>query len=150
MFKYTWECWGQCLRHLPTAGVCEQRLGTSLRLLLTAGVSDQHLGMSSRLLPTACVCDQCLGVCTRHLPNTGVCDSGHATFWAESISKGTCTSPSYSAGKAEKWTYCPFFRDFRPVWASNRGLRTLGGQLKIVQKLKDLVFWPFLAKAKHL
>ena len=35
------------LRVLPTAGVCEQRLGASLGLLLTPGVlCDQHLGVS--------------------------------------------------------------------------------------------------------
>ena len=34
--------WVGVPRHLPTAGVCDQRLGASLRLLPTAGVCDQH------------------------------------------------------------------------------------------------------------
>ena len=44
MCKYPWDCWGSCLRLLPTAGVCDQRSGASLRLLLTAGVCEQRLG----------------------------------------------------------------------------------------------------------
>ena len=58
--RYPRECWGSCLRHLPTAGVCDQRLGVSHRLLLTAGVCEQHLGGYYRLLLTAGVCEQYL------------------------------------------------------------------------------------------
>ena len=42
-------------------------------------------------------------------------------------------------------------RDFKAVEASNRELRTRGGgALEIVQKVKDLVFWPFSAEVKHI
>ena len=58
MIRYPRECWGSCLRLLPTAGVCDQRSGASLRLLLTAGVCEQHLGGFLRLLLTAGVCEQ--------------------------------------------------------------------------------------------
>ena len=58
MCRYPRECWSSCLRHLPTAGVCDQGLGTSIRLLLTAGVCEQHLGGYLRLLLTAGVCEQ--------------------------------------------------------------------------------------------
>ena len=58
MCKYPRECWGSCLRLLPTAGVCDQRSGASLRLLLTAGVCEQLLGGFLRLLLTADVCEQ--------------------------------------------------------------------------------------------
>ena len=42
MCRYSGECWGSCLRHFPTASVCNQCLGVCLRLLPTAGVCDQH------------------------------------------------------------------------------------------------------------
>ena len=74
------------LRHLPTAGACEQRLrvnlyfssceqplGTYSRLLPTAGVWDQHINVSLRLLPTARVCNQHIGVSPRLLLTAGVC-----------------------------------------------------------------------------
>ena len=62
MIRYHRECRGPHPRLLPTAGVCEQRLGVSLRLLLTAGVCEQRLGTSLRLLPTAGVCEQRWGL----------------------------------------------------------------------------------------
>ena len=73
MCRYPRECWGSCLRHLPTAGVCDQRLGVSHRLLLTAGACEQRLGGYLRLLLTAGVCEQHLGGYLRLLLTTGVC-----------------------------------------------------------------------------
>ena len=67
MIKYVRECRSPHPRLLPTAGVCEQRLGESLRLLLTAGVCEQRLGMSLKHLLIA-------GVSSRLFPIAGVCD----------------------------------------------------------------------------
>ena len=52
---------GVSIRHLPTAGVCDQRVGASLSHLATEGVYDQRVGESLRHLPTAGVCDQLVG-----------------------------------------------------------------------------------------
>ena len=45
--------WGVTMRHLLTAGVCEQHFGASHGLLPTAGVCEHQLGKSLRLLLTA-------------------------------------------------------------------------------------------------
>ena len=63
MCAYFREYWCSRLRHLPTAGVCDQRLGASFRLLPTAGVWDQRLSATLRLLLIADVCEQHLGGC---------------------------------------------------------------------------------------
>ena len=59
---------------MPTAGVCDQRVGATVRLLPTAGVCDQHVGLFLRLLPTAGVCDQHIRVLLRLLPTAGLCN----------------------------------------------------------------------------
>ena len=74
MCKYPWECWGSCLRLLPTAGVCDQRSGASLRLLLTAGVCEQRLGGFLRPLLTAGVCKQRFSLVLRPLLTAGICN----------------------------------------------------------------------------
>ena len=74
MIRYPRECRGTHLRLLPTAGVCDQRVGVTPRLLPTAGVCDQHVGASLRPLPTAGVCEQRLCASLRLLPTAGVCD----------------------------------------------------------------------------
>ena len=51
--------------------------------------------------------------------------------------------------EVEKWAFWPFLRDFKAVEASNTDLMTWGA-LEIVQKVKDLVFWPFSAEIKHI
>ena len=44
-----------------------------------------------------------------------------------------------------------FLRNFKAVKGLNRVLRTSGGgELEIVQKVKDLVFWPLSAEMKHI
>ena len=50
------------LSNLPTAGVCDQRVGLYLSNLPTAGVCDQHVGLYLNNLPTTGVCDQHVGV----------------------------------------------------------------------------------------
>ena len=67
MIRYPRECRGTHLRLLPTAGVCDQRVGVTPRLLPTAGVCDQHVGASLRLLPTTGECDQLVGVSPHHM-----------------------------------------------------------------------------------
>ena len=93
IIRYPRECRDPHSRLLPTAGVCEQRLGAFLRLLLTAGEGDPRYGgtflrlwptagvgsprfdrISLRLLLTAGVCEQCLGAFLRLLLTAGVCD----------------------------------------------------------------------------
>ena len=64
---------GTSLRHLLTAGVCNQCLGTSLRHLPTAGVCDCHVAMFLRILPG--VCNQRVGMSLSNFPPTGVCSS---------------------------------------------------------------------------
>ena len=64
----------QSPRLLPTAGVCDQRVGATVRLLPTAGVCDQRVSTTIRLLPTAGVCDQHVGLFLRLLPTAGVCN----------------------------------------------------------------------------
>ena len=48
------------ISNLPTAGVCDQRIGVGPYLgnLPTAGICDQRVNMSISNLPTAGVCDQ--------------------------------------------------------------------------------------------
>ena len=55
--------WVGPFRHLPTAGVCDLRLGASLRHLLSAGVSDQHISwfLACRLVPSSLVGSQHVG-----------------------------------------------------------------------------------------
>ena len=82
---------------MPTAGVCDQRLGgihpdlldgdqdgqnlSRLTITLTSsldflppqiGVCDQHAAASFRLLPTTIVCDSYLGALPRPLPTAGL------------------------------------------------------------------------------
>ena len=73
MCRYPRESLGSCLRHLPTAGVCDHRLGASLRLLLTAGVCEQRLGGSHRLLLTAGVCELCSSLVLGPLKIASIC-----------------------------------------------------------------------------
>ena len=91
IIRYPRECRDPHLRLLPTAGVCQQRLGTFLRLLLTAGVCERRLGAFLRLLLTAGVCEQRLG----------------ATRYCEGIRQISFTL------KGRKWTFWPFRGIFR-------------------------------------
>ena len=74
IIRYPRECRDPHSRLLPTADICEQRLGTFLRLLLTSGVCEQRLCAFLRLLLTAGVCEQRLGASLRFLPTTDVCE----------------------------------------------------------------------------
>ena len=88
--RYPRECRGPYSRLLPTAGVCDHRVGVSPRLLPTAGVCDRHVGATNRLLPTAGVCDQRVGVSPRLLPTTGVCDQGLGMTLRLLLTAGVC------------------------------------------------------------
>ena len=90
MCRYPRECWGSCLRHLPTAGVCYQHLGASLRLLPTAGVCEQRVGGHLRLLLTTGVCEQRLGEYLRLLLTAGVCEQGLGGYLRLLLTAGVC------------------------------------------------------------
>ena len=66
MLGHPRECLSTCLRHLPTAGVCDPYLSMSLRHLPTAGVCDQHLGIFPRYLFIAGPCLHEFGMSSRH------------------------------------------------------------------------------------
>ena len=122
--RYPREWWGSCLRHLPTAGVCDLRLGVSLRLLLTAGVCVQHLGRYLRLLLTAGVCEQYLGGYLRLLLTAGVCEQPLRGYLRLLLNAGLWEQRLNSVLKPAHCQYLqPVSRHSPPTFAHRRCMR---------------------------
>ena len=121
MSRYQRECRDLCQRLLPTAGVCDQRVGVRLRLLPTAGVCNQHWDPVIDLCPPAFVCHQLLGI---SLQVYQAYIRFPATAQLEEPSRLSLTASNYS------WP-CPF-------WAKDQESMLLEGNLRqIFTVVKD-------------